>query len=103
MLTKSQTLASGDILIEMDADWAYFAVVDCQSYESFIGDWNWENLTALVVRQMKQERLFAWGCPEGRWSMQFSRHPLPPSPTGTHEYTGHVQTTGRLCLTSLDG
>ena len=103
MLTTSRTLADGDVLIEMDADWAYLGIVDCQSYESFIGDWNWENLTELIVRQMNQQRVFAWGCPEGRWNVQFTRRPLMPSPIGTHEFTGYVQTTGRLCLTSLDG
>ena len=103
MLTTSKILPDGDVLIEMDADQAYLGIVDCQSYESFIGEWTWENLTELIVRQMNQQRLFAWGCPEGRWSIQFTRRPLTPTPVGTHEYAGYVRTTGSLCLTSLDG
>ncbi len=103
MLTTAKQLANGDMLIEMDADWACLGLVDCDTYESFIGDWNWENLTELIVRQMNQERLFAWGCPEGRWTLQFSRRSLPTLPVGVHEFAGHVQTAGALCLTGSDG
>ena len=104
MLTTAETLPNGDILIEMDADWAFLGIVDCASYESFIGEqWDWCSLVALVVRQMNQERVFAWGCPEGRWKLQFSRKPLPGSPAGVRDLIGYVKATGGLCLTSLDG
>ena len=35
--------------------------------------------------------------------MQFSRNPLPASPAGVRDLTGYIQTTGELCLTSVDG
>ena len=105
MLTTATTLDDGDVLIVKDADQFYFGIVDCASYEGFIGGeyWRYQTLTELIVRQMNQERLFAWGCPEGRWRIRFSRHPLPALPIGPHEFAGFVQTTGGLCLSCYDG
>ena len=103
MQTTIRSLSDGDVLIEVDGDWAYLGIVDCNAYESFIGEWAYDNLTLSIVRQMNMERVFAWGCPEGRWSIQLSKRTLPQCPVGFHELTAYIVTTGKLSLTNYDG
>ena len=101
MLTKVDKLAGGDVLIETDADWDCLCIVDVSSYEAYTAGLH--RLTGSIIRQMNQERLFAWGCPEGRWLVRFSQRPLPDQPTGFREFTGFIRTTGDLCFGNSDG
>ncbi|QIF02746.1 hypothetical protein [Roseimicrobium sp. ORNL1] len=70
MLTSHAVSENGDIVVAMDAQWAFHVFGDPQSYEGFIGDWTARSIADVALRHMNEEKLLAWGTPQGRFSFR---------------------------------
>jgi hypothetical protein len=85
------------------ADPAYMAVLDIATYDKDMADWDYERLTTKIASQMEQERIFAWGCPEGDLQIRITAN--LPSGSSFHpieSVSGFLATSGQLCFTSYD-
>ena len=103
IIHKSGRLDKTDLVFEHSPDPAFMAVLDMAAYESFLPGWDWPSLTLKVARQMSQERIFAWGCPELEVQVRITM--TSPTHAGfqpAESISGFLVTDGRLGFTSYD-
>ena len=99
---RNHELGKSDMVFSHSPNPAYMAVLDIPTYDAFLPDWDWHSLTARVARQMSQERIFAWGCPEYDLQVRITA----TAPSGdfrpVESISGFLTTSGRLCFASYD-
>jgi hypothetical protein len=100
MLTTQSTCDDGDSIVNMDTSWGFQVLADPESYRGFLGEWTCRSIADMALRQMNQEKLLAWGTPEGHYSFKF--HCGKRLQRVSHrQFEGCIHTTGTLCLASF--
>lgn len=94
-----------DITISHSPDPAFLFIADPDTYEGFLSsNWTIEELWPHVTKQIRDERIAAWGTPEQDLTIRIivrNYYDLdPPSPEFAAATAFYVQSQGRLCFGS---
>jgi len=80
---------------------AFMAVIDLENYKLDVSK-NPEKFIQEFAQQVREERAFAWGCPEQDFAVKLTIKPLAEASTAVPSAVGYLTTAGRVCLTSFD-
>jgi hypothetical protein len=78
----------------------FMALINVATFDRHIDVLNYEALEASVVRQSQQNRVFAWGCPEGAFQLRITSTLDKTSFHSVESIEGTIETSGDLCVSS---
>jgi hypothetical protein len=76
------------------------ALVDVATFDRHVDNLSYEAVAVSVVRQTQQERMFAWGCPEGGFQIRVASTLDETACRPVESIEGVIRTSGNLCITS---